>query len=320
MEFESGIWHGWHLDVGTLTATHYEFNGLAALLAGVAGWNWYMLASRDSWYMSPITELGRFRQELSGAFAELVRLFRAIDPPSLTKLGNTAVTFDALEPAPNDPALQALYAAAIDYEVFELQTGRIALPLLFFAGAGANHLDRLASYVQNGGTLVLCQPPPLDKLVHPPDSITTAAAPQRLRLTLGASTLDLSSDAVYLYENHENAIFAERIQPLAPIQEGGHAHVLLPVGERLCVGYLEQRGSGRIVVLGLTPTPELVVAIHAWLGVRIPSARRSSAHPLGALPTQRCPLRDRDQYGVRGSRGCPRARRRSRCKPRPRPA
>jgi hypothetical protein len=30
-EFESGIWHGWHRHVGTLTATHYELNGYTAL-------------------------------------------------------------------------------------------------------------------------------------------------------------------------------------------------------------------------------------------------------------------------------------------------
>jgi beta-galactosidase len=73
-EFEAGIWHGWHTGVGTLGATHYVFNGLSALQAGACGWNWYMLAGRDSWYMSPITELGRLRPDLAPAFAgEAVR-------------------------------------------------------------------------------------------------------------------------------------------------------------------------------------------------------------------------------------------------------
>jgi hypothetical protein len=43
----------------------------------------------------------------------------------------------------------------------------------------------------------------------------------------------------------------------------------LPVGERVCVGYLAPRGRGRLVVLGLAPEPELMVALHGWLGVRV---------------------------------------------------
>ena len=55
-----------------------------------------MLAGRDSWYMSPITELGRFRPDLAPTFAELVRLFRELAPPSLEKVVDTAATFNAL--------------------------------------------------------------------------------------------------------------------------------------------------------------------------------------------------------------------------------
>ena len=70
--------------------------GLSALQAGHRlARNWYMLAARDNWYMSPITELGRFRPELSPAFAEMARLFRELDPPSLHKVTDTAATFNA---------------------------------------------------------------------------------------------------------------------------------------------------------------------------------------------------------------------------------
>jgi hypothetical protein len=64
-------------------------------------------------------------------------------------------------------------------------------------------------------------------------------------------------------------IIAERIAPWAPTQEGGHAHVQLPIGERLTVGYVAGRGAGRVVVLGVSPTPELLLALHAWLEVPI---------------------------------------------------
>jgi hypothetical protein len=281
-EFECGIWHGWHAGVGTLEARQYELTGWSALQAGVAGWNWYMLVGRDSWYMSPITELGRFRPELAPTFAELVRLFRELDPPSLEKVTDTAATFNALERGAHvDEAgrdvLRALYAADIDYEFFDLDSGKplsSAKPLLVYAGGSVVSADqraRLVEYVEGGGTLVVFQPDGLAGLVTEPLAVTTAAAPQRLRLAFGDAPVEMSSPAVFVYVDSPpgELIVAERIAPLPPTQEGGHAHVQLPVGERLCVGYLARRGAGRLVVLGVAPTPELLLALHRWLGVRI---------------------------------------------------
>jgi hypothetical protein len=280
-EFESGIWHGWHTGVGTLAATHYELNGLTALLGGACGWNWYMLASRDSWYMSPITELGRFRPDLVPAFAWLVRLFRELDPPSLEKVCETAVTLDVLErsagiDSAGQDVLGTLYAADIDYEFFDLDSGRLARPLVLYAG-GCSLSEagqaRLVDYVEAGGKLVFFQSLPAGRLaLRQPDGVTGAADPQRLRLALGDLSVELSSPAVFSYaEVPGEALVARRVSPRAPIQEGGHAHVLLPVGERITVGYVERRGAGRLVVLGLAPTAELLLAVHAWLGVRVPS-------------------------------------------------
>jgi Glycosyl hydrolases family 35 len=322
-EFESGIWHGWHARVGTLPAAQYELTALSALQAGIAGWNWYMLAARDSWYMSPITELGRFRPELAPTFAELTRLFRDLDPPSLEKLTDTAVTFNALERGAHlDEAgravLRALYAADVEYEVFDLHSSAISRPLLLYAGGSLLSLEqaqRLTNYVAGGGTLVVFQPDwpgPLhadprhsdpvptgprkidavatdtgnfDPLamgprgidgvwpgpnVVEPQAVTTAAAPQRLALRLGETRVELSSPAVFVYADPPGEpIVAERIRPLPPTQEGGHAHVQLPVGERLTIGYVAPSGAGRLVVIGVSPTPELLLAIHGWLGIRI---------------------------------------------------
>jgi hypothetical protein len=279
-EFESGIWHGWHRWVGTLAATHCLLTGFSALLAGVAGWNWYMLAARDNWYMSPITELGRFRPELAPAFEEMVRVFRALDPPSLTRVCDTAATFNALERASGESGeavLQALYAADIDYEFFDLDSGETPASLLFYAGGTAvspPQMDRLRDYVDRGGTLVCFQPGELDGLTMAPVAVTTAAAPQRLRTDLGTTAVELSSDAVFVYaETPGESVFAERCAP---------------VGERMCVGYLAQRGRGRLVVLGLAPEPELMVALQAWLGVRLacraaaPGRAQSAVYARGA--------------------------------------
>ncbi|MBV9599128.1 MAG: beta-galactosidase [Chloroflexi bacterium] len=279
-EFESGIWHGWHTRVGALPADQYDLTALSTLQAGLCGWNWYMLAARDSWYMSPITELGRLRPELAPTFAELVRLFRELDPPSLQKLTDTAATFNVLERAAHlddvgRDVLRALYAADVDYEFFDLDSGSMGRPLLFYAGGtlvSTEQRQRLVDYVSGGGCLVVFQPGALFELAREPTGVTTAAAPQRLRLALGSARVELSSPAVFVYaDSPGEPIIAERIAPLPPTQEGGLAHVQLPVGERLTVGYLAAHGTGRVVVLGVSPTPELVTALHAWLGVPIAS-------------------------------------------------
>jgi len=282
-EFESGIWHGWHRWVGTLTATHSELNAFSAMLAGASGWNWYMLVGRDSWYMSPISDLGRFRPELAPAYADIVRVFRALDPPGLSRLCDTAATFNALEraadPESGQSVLRALYAADLDYAFFDLDSGGYDKPLLFYAGGAgisSEQLLRLRQYVEGGGTLVCLQPPALDGLAAPPSRVATAAAPQRLRLNLGVHSVELSSDAVFVYaDDLGEPIVAERIAPLPPSQEGGHSHVLLPIGERLHVGYARPVGRGRLVVLGVAPDPELMLAVHLWFGVSIPSRANS---------------------------------------------
>ena len=184
--------------------------------------------------------------------------------------------------------LRALYAADIDYEFFDLDSGSVSRALLFFAGGSLVSSDqerRLTAFVDAGGVLVVFQPDGLGTLVGAPVAVTTAAPPQRLRLSLSdAHAVELSSPAVLVYADPPGeAILAARIAPLPPTQEGGHAHVQLPVGERLTVGYFTQRGTGRILVVGVSPTPELVLAIHSWLGVRIACRTTSNEQLHSAL-------------------------------------
>jgi Glycosyl hydrolases family 35 len=286
-EFESGIWHGWHSRVGVLSRAHYELLGFSALLGGVCGWNWYMLANRDNWYMSPLNELGRPRSDLLQTFAGLVDAFRRLDPPSLEKLTETAVTLNVLERAAGldnagEDVLHALYAADIDYELFDVDTGSVPKSLLLYAGGrwlSRAAQQRLLRHVEGGGTLVFFQTlPVLDDALRPlnliglaqPDGVASAAVPHRVRLLLGERTVEMSCDALLAYSRPPGEpLLAERIQPRPLRQEGGHLHVLLPIGERLTAGYVEQRGQGRLVVLGVPPSPEVVLAVHAWLGVRV---------------------------------------------------
>jgi hypothetical protein len=76
---------------------------ISALQAGAAGWNWYMLVNRDNWYQSPINEWGRTKPGLFSAFQQITSLFNKVDPTTLKRLTQTAITFDPLQRATDRP-------------------------------------------------------------------------------------------------------------------------------------------------------------------------------------------------------------------------
>jgi hypothetical protein len=297
-EFEAGIWHGWHARIGILGADQYRLIGLSALLAGAAGWGWYMLVNRDNWYMSPIDELGRARPDLAAEFSALVRVFRTMDPPGLEKVTSTAVAMDVLQLAasvgesPGEAVLEALYQADVDYECFDVDTGHIEKPLLFYAGMdwlGEAAQRRLLEYVERGGTLVLLQTVPLrdERMrplsvlgLQPPAGVTTGGP---LLVTLGTEQVTCHSEYLGWYTDTPGDRIVAEQQALAPrTQQGSDRHLELPAGERYVVGYREQRGRGSIVSLGVDPSPELVLAIYRWLDVPV-ACRAEVPHVSTAL-------------------------------------
>lgn len=281
-EFQAGIWHGWHQISGILTPQHYQLAAISALLAGVAGWNWYMLVNRDNWYMSPINEWGRTRPELLDVFKRLVTLFEAVDPPSLTKLSETAVALDVLDRSSeiggfDDPIRTACYHADIDYECFDLASGKIRKPLLLYSGhrwMDADSQRRLLEYVETGGHLVFFdQLPVLDASLRPcnllglrePESTLSGA---NLSISLSDQTCDVSVAHCFRYDS----VPGEPIYATRRIDSGYHAeeqHILfaLPVGTRTLTGYQERRGEGLITVFGIPPSPPLLLALHRWMNV-----------------------------------------------------
>lgn len=289
-EFQAGSWHGWHYASGSLSARHHHMAAISALLAGIAGWNWYMLVNRDNWYMAPINEWGRTRPELYATFQQIVNLCRKIDPPALQKLTDTALALDILDRSSeiggfSDPVLTALYQADVDYECCDLATGRIAKPLLFYSGGhwlAADSQQRLVEHVENGGNLVFFDKlPVLDETMRPlnllelaePDGI---AGPGNLILHLD-DDIAISPTTYFNYTDApDTPLLATRRLDAGYEAEEGAIHFHLPVGYSYTIGYRQQRGQGSIIVLGVPPSPEIVLAVHRWLKVPLYSRAQSS--------------------------------------------
>ncbi len=292
-ELQAGIWDGGQYAAGAITPNHYTLTALSALMAGIVGWNWYMLVNRDNWLMSPINELGHTRPNLYAAFADIVRLFRAVDPPTLEKLTSAAVTVDPLHqtarlPDRSGEILRALYDADITLDAFDVEVGARSAPLLFYAGGSwlsAAGQDRLLDYVRGGGTLVLFQEQPRqDDTLRPfsrfdlplPAAILGADAPQCLSIQLGDRAVSLSSPAFFVYDDVPGErITAERIPDEIPTGDELAVHVGLPVGLTYTVGWRQPIGAGQIVALGVQPSSDLVAALHGWLEVAIPCRART---------------------------------------------
>ena len=298
-EFEAGIWHGgllgskrheWGTDA--LEPNHYRMAAVSALLGGAAGWNWYMLVNRDNWYMSPINEWGRVRVDLFSVFAKMVEVFKQIDPTTLIKITDVAVTIDPLQQATSQvesDLLRAFYQADIDYEFFDVHTGQVMKPFLFYGGGAwldRESQQRLVAYIENGGHLVcLGVYPYLDdgmrslgttglNLLGIPAPTGVIGDMGDLSLTVKAGEASARVKSRWL-EHFQSVpgdpIIVERGSVDEMAVEEMQFLCNLPLGEHYTVGFTQSIGSGKLTYLGLQPSKELLSAISARLGIPIPS-------------------------------------------------
>ncbi|MEP0766969.1 MAG: beta-galactosidase [Fimbriimonadia bacterium] len=285
-EFEAGAWHGLHEMAGVMSPNHYRLICFTALAAGIAGWNWYMLVNRDNWYYCPIQEWGRIRPEMYSVFHDIVRVYGELDPPSLQKLTDTSVVIDPLQIAADrslrkNAILDALYAADLDYETLDLVTGETPKPLIIYAGSewlGKREQEKLAELVDQGATLVVFKSAPvLDDSLQPLNLLDVAkpigilsALGKRVVLNLG-NERPVVEGALFEYERagtYREWIEAE--QTLGELQavENSDLLALRYQGKRFTVGYVEPRGRGKLVVLGIEPNADVMRALHRRFGVR----------------------------------------------------
>ncbi len=283
-EFESGIWHDWLADVGSLPPNHYRMICLSALLAGAAGWNWYMLVNRDNWYQCPINEWGRTRPDLFQVFQQVTSLYHEIEPASLVKLTNTAITFDVLQRGterPGQELLQSLYQADIDYEFYDVDWENCDQPILFYAGGSwlsADAQAHLKAYMESGGHLVcLGSYPRLDDNLRPLNLLGIQEPPGIVSGSPGQLWMDVldsrikSSWAFNYSETPGTPITATRLAPGNQTAEELSLQMGLQAGSQYTVGYTEPRGNGRFTMIGLLPSPPLMLAFYHHLNVRVPS-------------------------------------------------
>lgn len=295
-EFEAGYWHG--SGAAVFPPGHYRLAVLSALMAGAAGWNWYMLGGRDNWVGSPINEWGRIRPDLFRTFQGLANLYHRLDPPALERWTPLAVTLDPLREATGagqDDLLQALYAAGLDYGMVDVNRGECSAEVLFYSGGAwlsSAGQERLLEYVRRGGHLVCCgSAPRLDDALRPHDGfdlpqwdgIVGDFGPIDLDVSVAGTTFRVASR----FLAHCSVDWGEPVRAVRRnldenAGEEMAIHCALPEGQAYTVGFTRQVGEGRLTLIGLQPSAALVEGLLGAFGV-IPPVRARPAGVQAAL-------------------------------------
>lgn len=265
-EFASGVWHQRHYDTGVLPPNHYRLLALSAILGGIAGWNWYMLVNRDNWYMSPINEWGRVRPELYEVFTQIVSVFNKMYPPTLTKLNEIAATYVPLQYAArtlggNSPVTVALYDADIDYTLYDPKTMNCTEKFLCYSGnqwLDEKSHENLRSYVEKGGTLIAFRDYPRKNERFKPLSVIGFEDPVSILFEF-KKTFELRLGPKRPGITVTSSIFT------FPETSGENIAVDFGNYGKHIIGYVKKIGKGRIVHLGVDPTPELLKEILGYL-------------------------------------------------------
>lgn len=271
-EFAAGVWHARHYETGVLTPNHYRLITLSALLGGIVGWNWYMLVNRDNWYMSPINEWGRVRTELYEVFKQLVKLFKDMHPPSLTKITEIGVTFNPLQYAARtmtaeSPIPVALYKADLDYGLYDPRRPIVGIKVLFYSGnqwLEESSQRNLRAYLESGGTLIAFRDYPRKNDRFQNVSLIGFEEPQSILFEFKKQF------EIQLYPRGEKIKIVSSVYTFGGVKGKEIKADLGPYGHHV-IGYVKPVGKGKIVHLGVDPTKELVTEILRYLKVNLVS-------------------------------------------------
>jgi len=287
-EFGSGVWRGQEKVTGVFDPEHYRLAAYTALAEATAGWNWYMLANRDHWLMAPVQSTGRVRPDLGPVFTSMARVARRLDLGRRSLATSFAAAWSSRhhqvaeigEGRNRDEVLIALDALGLAFDFVDLDRDREALPrVLFYTGPewlARSAQEGLVHYVERGGVLVVHRAlprldedrTPLNLLGLPAPDGTGHPAERTVAVEIGGAWVEATGPALRFRAPPGRPVRAREVAPPVGenerIQYAGVGAVTFAAGTRL------DRGAGRVVILGVAPTPGSLLAVLDDLGAAPP--------------------------------------------------
>jgi len=297
-ELQAGNCHGFHYSRGLAGPNHYRLLTLSAILAGITSWTWFMIAERDIWYGSPITEWGHKALELFETFKQLTSISKTLELPKTTKLVNSSVVLKDLHYVcqdfrTDDTVLSAFYNAGIEYDFYDPGRDAIINPIMFYAGSNwlaEVEQRKLLKYVENGGNLVIFQTHPnmSDEFVEmnllgisQPDHVMSKMFVDHfdtdIVFLINGKTLRVQRPSpLFIYdpkEGEEPIIGSRSPSEVYEDSSGEWSAKMsnLACHHEICIGYTKLIGKGKIMVLGVKPNASMIISIHEYFNIPIPA-------------------------------------------------
>ncbi len=284
-EFECGIWHNFSYKTGSFTSNHYRLMCLTALMAGIVGWNWYMLVGRDNWYHSPINSRGYKRFELFAPMKKIVEVFNRIQPAELTKLTHTAITEDEThffseQMGEKNSAAKSVYDSGISFQSYDILKGDATTRLLFYAGPewlSRERQKKLIQFLENGGTAVFFNTfPDRDEKQNrnselPFQSADGSTPAKHFQLKIDERTINIFDSVSFIRQANGEPIVAIQQEDVGSqlIAEENEFHENLEVGNQFIIGYIHKMKDGNLIFIGCAPNADIIRALHRRFSIPV---------------------------------------------------
>jgi hypothetical protein len=195
-----------------------------------------------------------------------VKAFKDLKPTSLKKLTEVAVTLNPLQYAArtlthNSPILKALYEGDVDYEMCDPRHHVPNKQVLFYSGNQwlemAAH-ENLRRYVVEGGTIVAFRSYPRKDEDFKPYQVVGFEDPARILFEFKRQfTIKLGKDCPAIPVHSSVYVFDGEGCKKIQADLGAYG--------KQTIGYIKKVGKGRIIHLGVEPTPDIVLGILNYL-------------------------------------------------------
>lgn len=255
---------------------HFKYFPLVLMAYGLKGWNWYMLVNRDSRYNSPVDEWGR-RNEYYPIHKEVVEIAEKVRPWDLEPVYDVDLFIykphRVIAPGNFKQTFYSLQDANVNFKYYNPRDdGLPQTDYLIYCGSGwieEQVGEKLAEYVENGGTLIAFNQFPMDnefgnKLESLQCIRPDGARPVTLPVTIEYRGESISIDNAGHMGCKVNFFYYDKVEgePISLTLSTAGREVLVDIGAqkstRFIIGYEKKMGQGKIIHLGSNPTAGLI--------------------------------------------------------------